>query len=315
MSVQRLKQLLSALGSKTTGVTQKWTNGPCLFSYWKHDGQVDKNPSAGFKMSDGHYYCFTCGSAGSPIDVVLEMKMLSQKHPGPPVNFKQALALAEALEDAYESGEEAIPEYEEVMGAEDVAEFTVFPQAWLDSFPTSYHHPYLIERGISSAVAKAFDIRWDSYRQMVCFPTKDHKGRLVGMQGRSVIEGTPLRYYQYAYMEKRNSQTWLNEHRLNLDLPVVLTEGPFDLAKIFEVWENTVASFSSSINEGKLKKLRDVDELITFYDFGKGGDKARDTIDKRYPQARITHVIPTEKEGDAGAMHPSLIWEKIHQHL
>lgn len=108
---------------------------------------------------------------------------------------------------------------------------------------------------------------------------------------------------------------WMGENLVNLDEPVVLCEGPFDFARIYQHYENVLASFTSGLSMTKIKRISDADSIITFYDHGKGGDAARLSIRKYLPGYPIVDLIPTEKEGDAGAMSPERIESLLSDHV
>ena len=94
---------------------------------------------------------------------------------------------------------------------------------------------------------------------------------------------------------------------------MVLTEGPFDLAKVSLVYPAVMASMTASLSAGKLKRLRDATCLVTFYDYGHGGDLARQRLSEWAwrEHVPISHVTPSEADGDPGAMHPVSIYDLL----
>ena len=102
---------------------------------------------------------------------------------------------------------------------------------------------------------------------------------------------------------------------MDLDKPVVLCEGPFDAAKIMKHYPNVAASFTSGLSVEKCKRLADASEIITFYDYGSGGNAARKRIAEVFKKAAVTHLIPTESQDDAGNMTDEAIREYLRPYV
>jgi 5S rRNA maturation endonuclease (ribonuclease M5) len=182
----------------------------------------------------------------------------------------------------------------------------VFPEAWLKTFKIATHFPeamaYLISRGIDYKMVMELDIRYDPTQHRVCFPFRNYKGELMGLQGRDINKVTSLRYFQYPYHQKHNLHVWMGESTLDLDQPVVLTEGPHDFARIYKHYKNVACSFTSGLSVEKIKRIADATSIITLYDFGAGGNAARAKLKKVLPNVPMEHIVPTEEQDDAGNM-------------
>ncbi|NIT54905.1 MAG: hypothetical protein GWN00_01255 [Aliifodinibius sp.] len=308
VSIQRLSELL---GSGETTLRGDWVNFTCPFAPWDHEGGTDKNPSFGVLISEQEsiYKCWSCDRSGSVLAMVTELATLQKNHPLPQVkyNFKQLYSLVDG------DGTDAVYQYQPVEYQEyKPNSLYVFPEEWLSTFLKKYDHPYLISRGISPRVGKMFDVRVDLSLKRVCVPLRSFTGQLVGLQGRLYVEGKP-RYKLYKHNGEYNPHIWGNAINCNVDNPVVLTEGFIDAMKIAEVYPNVMFSLTSSLSPRHLKLIQDTGDLITFYDFGTGGNKAREKLGKKF--RNCYHITPSESEGDAGAMSIEMIAKKLKKFL
>lgn len=317
MKQERVVTLLLALNSKRTGYRSGWVEGPCPLAPWTHANGVDAHPSFGILSSSKKKSickCLSCGYGGDLLDLMFKLKSLLAKDPDERYRMKDAVDLiANEFEDI-DICLDTIPEYGDF---EEKAE-VVFPEVWLKSFRSvfDFEDPlaYCCGRDVSQKTLDFFDVRYDPLQHRVCFPFRNTKGELMGVQGRSLEENPELRYYQYGYKGKRNS-VWMGEDYVDFDLPVVLCEGPFDLTSIFRVYQNVVASFTSGLSVEKLKRLGDASEIITFYDYGAGGEAARAKIQQVLSGAYITHVVPTKLEDDAGNMLVEAVAGRLAPHV
>jgi 5S rRNA maturation endonuclease (ribonuclease M5) len=207
-----------------------------------------------------------------------------------------------------------IPDYEEA-----VVKDSIFSEAWLATFMLATKSKdamkYLESRDVPMQVIARMDIRFDPIQRRIGFPFRNAAGLVLGVQGRAINDDNPLRYYQYGYNGKRNAHAWLGEHWMDLDEPLVLVEGPFDVAKVMQVYGNVVASFTAGISVTKLKRIRDASEIITFYDFGKGGEAARSKIHQVMGKKVIADLIPTEEEDDPGNTPIDKIKEMLENYV
>jgi len=317
MKEEKVKQFLLAIGSKATGKRADWVLARCPL-FWRHGGK-DHNPSFAITASakkKSKCKCMSCGFGGDLLDLMRELFFYSKKY-GVPVTWSLSLAaqMATAEFEDMELTAADIPDYEEVVEKTEVQ----FPEDWLTSFKKINVFPeameYCASRMVGEAVLDYLDVRFDPIQRRVCFPYRDAKGRLMGVQGRSIEKDPQLRYYQYGYKGHRNSHVWMGEDKLELDEPVVLVEGPFDMASILRVYHNVAASFTSGLSFTKVRRISDATEIVTFYDHGAGGDAARAAIDKMVKGTPITHLIPEEHEGDAGNMSLQAVASYLQPHV
>ncbi|MBY0560031.1 MAG: hypothetical protein K2Q04_09285 [Hyphomicrobium sp.] len=153
------------------------------------------------------------------------------------------------------------------------------------------------------AIADALDLRIDTYQKRVCFPIRDFKGRLVGFHGRAVEKGVEPRYRMYLQGGHNNPIYWLGEHWVDLDKPLVVVEGPFDVASVRRVYKNVASPLFSNPSFEKLRRMASCLEWITFYDRGTGGDAGRAKVSACLHQDHVVqHVLPPEGRKDPGEM-------------
>lgn len=314
------------VGSKYVGKRTGWVLATCPMR-WKHSG----NGSDAFAISHdpkkkSRCKCLSCGYSGDLQDLLLDLRYGLNKNPEYEVNLQlsAASAMIHAEFEEMELTAADIPDYEAPVEKHE----RIFPEMWLEGFRSISYFPeamtYCQKRGIDLETLKTFDVRFDPAQRRICFPFRNFKGELMGMQGRHIDNiqfkdkdhpDAPLRYYQYGYYGHRNMHIWMNENNLDLDDQVVTCEGPFDLCKIFQAYPNVAASFTSGLSMTKMKRLGDADSIITFYDHGQGGDAARESHRKYLKGYPIVDVIPTEEQGDAGAMSMTDIRALLKEHV
>lgn len=307
MNQEKIGLLLGALNSKRTGYRSGWVEAHCVLGPWRHGGK-DSHPSFGVKENSkgaSICKCLSCGFGGDLLDLIYGVRQYLKKSPVDGYNLPYAASLVnDELADA-EFDPNTIPDYTGVTAKVD----SPLPESWLSSFkPLSVSKEgmdYVLGRGLTPKMIEFLDLRYDFLQGRVGFPFRNFKGEVMGVQGRSIDPDEPLRYFQYGYKGVRNAQCWMGEHRANFDAPLVLVEGPFDLASVLRVYPNVVASFTTGLSKEKLKRISDASEIVTLYDYGHGGEAAREIISKFFKKIPVTHLVPTKEQDDAGAMSAS----------
>ena len=155
---------------------------------------------------------------------------------------------------------------------------------------------------MSQHTADFLDLRVDILEQRVCFPVRDFSGVLRGLHGRAIQKDVDLRYKMYLHNKKHNSIVWLGESWVDVDKPVVIVEGPFDLAAVLPVYKNVVSPLFATPSVSKIKRLGDAIEVFTFLDKGVGGDKGRELFTSHLKDSVVTHIHPPESYKDPGEM-------------
>ena len=284
-----------------------WTVACCPLAHWTHDGGTDKNPAFAVRKENGDAFthCFACGWHGSQSELVLEMRYRNKLDPHVDVKWGEALRLIEESEHEFGLQLDS-PDIEEMLFG-DKAKRHVFPDWWLETFPPASEVPwaldYLASRQVTPKLADALDIRADAGEHRVCFPVRDFAGRLRGLHGRAVHADTEPRYRMYRQAKKNNPLIWLGESWVDVEKPIIVVEGPLDLASVYRVYRNVVSPLFANPSEAKLSRMADAMEWVTLLDRGKGGDSGRAKIEKLLKKDHvIQHLQPPVGRKDPGEM-------------
>lgn len=324
MDRKALFEFAEALGVESKYSGGDWTQVPCVLAPWQHSDGVDSNPSAGFLINPkgkSFYHCWTCQERKNLHELVMKVRELNKNLPAPyPLNVKHAYAmtlLEEEEEDAFDLGD--IGSYEDNKKARRAEELELVPfdEDWLDSFAPILKSKVAVDylktrkQQYPDELYERYGVVYDSGQGRICFPTRSFDGTLYGLHGRAIDSKNPLRYFAYGWYGKRNPQVWMGESLVDLDKPLVLTEGMFDMMSIARVYPNVLASRSSEIHKDMWKRIAAASMIVTFYDNGQGGDVARKKIEHKCKQASVLHIIPSEDEDDAGDMDELVIKELL----
>ena len=296
--------------------TGEWAQCKCPLAPWTHDSGRDSHPS--FAIKHGHniestFNCFTCESG----DLHRLISLLERFGAKPP---KYDLKAALKMWVDEESGDTAMVFTEDTEDA-DEDDTQVWPESFLSSFLPATSSPmameYLNARKVRKKTAIALDLRWDTQRRAVAFPVRDWAGQLVGLRGRYIASDSPARYHDYGYRGKRNRLPWYGENTVDLDSPVVMVESVFDYASVWRIYKNILAPLSVGLSGPKCARVRNVFEIYTLFDNGKGGDKGRDKLTKGLSGtgAVITHLHPPEHRDDPGDMTKKELRRVLGRHI
>lgn len=315
MNRAAIQKWLPLVGTKEGGQHREgWVVAHCPLALSRHDKGQDTHPSFGVKIEAGESFChcFSCGFSGKQSELVLEMQAI-RKIDGPDV--LPDVNLGSALQQVYAAEEGAGLSLN--LDTEDKAEPEPWPEWWLDSFTSvassSEANAYLLDRGVIDPLDEYLDLRWDAYRKRIGFPIRDWSGHLFGMTGRSV-DGSNPKYHQYIYAGRTCGSTWLNEDRVDVTKPLVLVEGPFDLAAVLRVYRNVVASMGTTLNRRRVERLRWCGLVITLFDYGKAGNQARTKV-SQYRKKGVRHVLLPAEIGDPGAASSTILMDLLGDHV
>lgn len=308
MKKEKIEQALKLVGATNIQLHKRtgWVISRCPLGPWRHEGGESGPEVFGVKIETGDpsTHCFSCGWGGKLSDLTLTMRYLNKKDPRIQVKWSEVDALIEEAENDLELDFDS-PDIEEMLFGKK-AEPHYFPEWWLDSFPywkeVAWAREYLAERNVPESVAEALDLRADTKEKRVCFPVRDFQGHLVGLHGRAVLEGVEPRYRMYLQAGKNNPINWLGESWVDLTKPIVVVEGPFDVASVYRVYRNVVSPLFANPSVEKLLRMGDGLEWVTFFDRGKGGDAGRKKVDKVLGSDHVlNHILPPEGIKDPGA--------------
>ncbi|WP_266032537.1 hypothetical protein [Brucella intermedia] len=321
MKIERTIKFLKLLGAKVPIAQQRagWIVCDCPLGPWRHEGGKSSPEVFGVKKDAGDAFCncFSCGFHGTMSDLVLEMQTLNSKQHAVNVKWSDAFTLIEEAENDAELNLD-FPDIEEVLFGEK-QDMQLYPEWWLDSFPpwreVQFARDYLKERDVPPALADALDLRADTKdkERRVCFPIRDFEGRLVGLHGRAVDEGTDPRYRMYRYAKRNNPIVWYGEQWVDRARPIVVVEGPFDVASVLRVYDNVVSPLFANPSVAKIKRMSDALEQYTLFDRGVGGDSGRAKYDEVLGETHIIgHLMVPEGVKDPGASTPEQLYEILN---
>lgn len=295
MNLDTAKSFLRCLGLAAAETRRSgWVTGACPLGPWRHRDGSGRG-SFGLKLESGLCNCFSCQWHGTAFDLLYEMRHLErQRASGRRLDFKAALALLATGSPA--AGH--TPSLDERTWGQ--REDFVFPESWLAEFEPAFAdgevHPYLAARRVPYDVARALDLRFDPLRQRLCFPVRDHHGRLRGLHGRTIHDHVTLRYLMYTLDGRCSPEVWLGESWADPERPLVVVESVFDLARVYEVWPNVVCPLTASLGPTKIARLRGVKTILPMFDRDAAGARARDKLLCALPGVRF-HPIELPYEG------------------
>jgi hypothetical protein len=288
----------------------QWAISECPLGPWRHAGGKSSEEVFGVRVEPGDSFCscFACNWHGKQSDLILEMKRLNKQAPANVYPFGE---LNQAIEDAEVNSElEGLhsPDIEEVLFGAKEGDHE-FPAWWINSFPSVFEIPWAMEYcktgregcdPVPDAVLQSLDVRCDTQDHRVCFPVKDFSDRYMGLHGRAIKAGVEPRYKMYLHAGKKNAHVWLGENWIDLEKPIVVVEGPFDLASVMRVYRNVCSPLFSTPNEKKLLRMAGAMDIFTFLDRGTGGDFGRKKMAKVFSDSIVQHLIPPIGRKDPG---------------
>jgi DNA primase len=164
----------------------------------------------------------------------------------------------------------------------------VLPETLLGLF--SYAPKQLIRDGFNKQLLKEYDIGFDRERRRITFPIRDHKGNLVGVSGRTVVDEYPrYKIYKSEFSELVSNYSFNKRHVLwglhkfyktrmstPTDMPVIICEGFKAALWVIQTgYTDVIALIGAFIsNEQKLLLSRVANEVVLFLDNDDAGRKA-----------------------------------------
>lgn len=305
MKAKGISKFLACLNAKNITVEKDWLRCSCPLAPWTHTKGVDNNPSFAIRIvenGESYFNCWSCGGGKSLESLIGKLRMNGARPPKYQLGQAMDVVLHEMGDLDF-----ALKSFDEAEAGDPGVEIVEFPKMWLDSFllakKVKVACKYLHGRGLNEETMDFFDIRWDSDRETVCFPIYGADAAILGLHGRYLNpivkeNGGTIRYHSYASgMGDRNKSAWLGEWYVRDDIPVVVVEGMFDVAAIWPVYPNVITPLVSGMNPAKIARMRyRLGQVITFFDHGKAGDKARTTMASAFGSGVIANIIPEEGE-------------------
>lgn len=296
MDAPTIVAFLTHLNAKHIQVRDPWVQCSCPLSPWTHDGGQDSSPSFAIRIEaqgESYFNCFVCQN-GKLGDLVVSLQHYKAQTLGYDLGAAWSLVVVE--------NSRALQLHIKEWGSRPPTRIDFpIPEWWLDEFqkvwPVPVAREYLQSRQVTEAVATILDIRWDRSAGTVCFPVRNRNGDLVSLRGRRIAPrpGQPP-YHVYAFQKQQSGQAWLGEQSVDYSRPVLMVESVFDMTSVLRVYDNVMAPLSVGINAARMARVARASEVVTLFDRGAGGDKARAIVSRYLPTAFVVHRIPPEKD-------------------
>lgn len=299
----------------------------CPLAQWTHERGTDRRPSLSIRVEPEQRSpcrCWSCGFEGGLRKLGEELVAKGGEEYAP--------LLARILETEKQGGGgkwvggidavavnqgELLPGIEEypddlIMGEEEYAEFK-------GRVPI-----YAMDRGLSLTSCRCWELGHDRQRKRLLFPVRDWRGFLVGVSGRTYVNGCETcgavldkdygvctscgTVVQGKYLHTtgyRRDMVLYGEHKYDRDWPTgILVEGNLDVVKLWQWgYRNVVASFGSGVSEGQLRRLAFFfKKLVVVGDGDKAGEKMMTTVQDALSERMEVVTVKLPKDVDPGGM-------------
>lgn len=138
-------------------------------------------------------------------------------------------------------------------------------------------HPFFTTRGFDTTTLKRFEIKYSNeqrWRGMITIPLHDHEGTYLGIMGRRLQNLEKGKYCIQRGLKR--SHVLFNYHRIDPSRPIFVTEGPFDVLRLFQAgYANAIALLGVQLSTFQLSLLanRTIVLLLDQDEAGQGGTK------------------------------------------
>ena len=217
--------------------------------------------------------------------------------------------------------------------------FVQFPKEYLAKFPSvllkassggyAFYDAikFLANRRVPLQVIQDLDLRWDAKFKRVVFPTylkgkvcAGLEGRFINFNPEIIGEDTATKYWVYTHSLKKgdtprsNSSTvWFRQSQLRASKPLVLAEGAFDAARVYQHYRNVTAMSGAFVGTPKLEYLKQFRKIILLPDNDESGAQSAIKLKKLLPSIRIVNIPENFK--DAGEMPSAGVRALLAPHL
>jgi hypothetical protein len=266
----------------------EWVMSHCPFARWTHDRGTDAHMSFGVKINHydkSKFNCFSCKIKGT---LSWMLKRLSE------YNGESYKGLIDEVETDEVLGT-SLPEWDRRFSHDSVNDPLGPPvsEDYLDVYDDAAGHWYLKERGIARWATEELDLRVDPDdrgAERILFPVYSHDGGFYGYTSRAVEKGIEPRVRDYFGLPKRKLLLG-SEFIQDIDDYLILVEGLFDFAKLYQYGYPVVAVMHSSLTPEQARILKDLNKrVVVMFDNDKAGLTGRGIV----RQELVKHV-PLQK--------------------
>lgn len=290
MNREQVKEFIKAVAGVNTVMIDHagWVNFPCIFGIYKHARGRDRHPSAGISIQEDRsiYNCKACNTKGSLSWIV---KMYAE------YSGDDFSDLLDEVEDEELFGG-TIPKWGTPRIQRKELPAPLDKDVYLDLYDTAYDHPYVTEvRHLTEDTAERLDLRVDYHdsagEERILFPVYHHTGGFYGFTGRATDAEVypPIRDYHGLPKEF----LLLGSHLLPHDSKyLLLVEGLFDMAALFQYGFPVVAMMGSLPTERQNEALIDIGLPVYFF---RDDDKAGIDAQEKVKESKLCKHIPVMK--------------------
>lgn len=266
-----------------------------------HPEHDDTNPSFYVKEDKQYFNCFSCGFKGDVISFIEEMEGIDFLEAvellieSGDLNYEELKTSTTYIKDTFDLSklQKAINLFNE--------EHTI-DESRLDKY--NYNHRYLLNRDYTKEILNYFEIGYcsdinDRLYNRVTIPWRDKKGRLVGINGRTVSNKKPK--YLYSKDSNKNHVLYNIDKLEKSDEPIFLTEGELDTIRLTQLgYHRSLALGGSDLGDRKWLLREYTNHAILALDSDEAGLKARKKIiEQLYPLMDVS-VLLVPKGKDIG---------------
>lgn len=293
MQRDEIKELIKTMfGPNAMRLDQAdWVMTQCPFAPWMHSSGKDRNPSFGISVkadSESNFHCFTCKAKGRLHNLPKRLAKVSRD--------KAWLAYHDDI-PADESLGGKLPSWEQLGKKERRQQLgDPVPDSYLHVFDSAAGHPYLKERGIDDQAARGMDLRIDEDDhgvERILFPVYSRYGKFHGYTGRATHPDVNPKVRDYFGLPKRLLLLG-SEHIEKHDDKIILVEGLFDYANLFQYGHAVVASLHANLTPQQANILKWWGKpVVVMYDNDRAGKQGRmvvkEQLGKHLPLMKVRY--------------------------
>ena len=239
----------------------------CPLAPWTHPKGTDNNPSMSVSISDDDVSlvnCWSCKFTGTIADLVKRLNLYLDGKLEKLVDFVDAAERKDPvaqIEKFQASLFDDIPVNLSKSGKKSEKNKGIIPntkQIVRDEHELDYFNvgipSYANERGFDDAICKDFEFGWDKRRNRLTVPVRNMDGKLIGLMGRALSDSIHPKWWAYWNFPK--GDYLFNENRIDRDKTLILTEGMFDVMRLFLYGlESPVGIFGSRVTRNQAEKI------------------------------------------------------------
>lgn len=215
----------------------------------------DRDPSANANLVIAKWTCHRCKIGGSMIDFVSRLENWP---------YKKAERWIRDRYGGFYKPASLLKEVEMILKK---AENRVYSEKILDKY--RFYHKYWANRGVSKQTAEKWNLGYDARTQRVTIPIRRFDGKLVGVQGRTVLKNEDNKYtFIHNFSKKRHLH---GLHLIDHGDWVVVVESVMNAIRISEMDIPTVSVMGSVVSEEQAQLLDSFNKVYMLLDNDEAG--------------------------------------------